>query len=57
MKMKPHKFRHTFCTRLIRKGVDLTTVAKLAGHANIQTTAQFYINTSREDKQRAIDML
>ncbi len=55
--MKPHKFRHTFCTRLIRKGVDLTTVAKLAGHANIQTTAQFYINTSREDKQRAIDLL
>jgi len=36
MKMKPHKFRHTFCTRLIRKGGDLTTVAKLAGHANIQ---------------------
>jgi len=55
--MKPHKFRHTFCTRLIRKGVDLTTVAKLAGHANIQTTAQFYINTSREDKQRAIELL
>lgn len=56
IKMKPHKLRHTFCTRLIKKGVDLTTVAKLAGHANVQTTGQFYINTSREDQQRAIEM-
>lgn len=55
--MKPHKFRHTFCTRLLKKGVDLTTVAKLAGHASIQTTAQFYINTSRQDKQQAVNLL
>ena len=57
LKMKPHKFRHTFCTRLLRKGVELTTVAKLAGHSNIQTTATFYINTSREDKQQAVNLL
>ena len=53
----PHKYRHTFCTRLLNKGVDLTTVAKLAGHANIQTTASYYINTSREDKQKAVSLL
>lgn len=53
----PHKFRHTFCTRLLRRGVDLTTVAKLAGHTSIQTTASFYINTSREDKQQAVNLL
>ncbi|KAF5058341.1 Tyrosine recombinase XerD [anaerobic digester metagenome] len=53
----PHKFRHTFCTRLLKKGVDLTTVAKLAGHASIQTTASYYINTSREDKQEAVGLL
>ncbi|WP_286945207.1 tyrosine-type recombinase/integrase [Acetobacterium sp. UBA5834] len=57
MILYPHKFRHTFCTRLLKKGVDLTTVAKLAGHANIQTTASFYINTSREDKQEAVGLL
>ncbi|MBC3899286.1 tyrosine-type recombinase/integrase [Acetobacterium malicum] len=57
MTIFPHKFRHTFCTRLLKKGVDLTTVAKLAGHANIQTTASFYINTSREDKQEAVGLL
>lgn len=53
----PHKFRHTFCTRLLKKGVDLTTVAKLAGHSNIQTTSSFYINTSREDKMDAVNRL
>lgn len=52
--MNPHKFRHTFCTRLLKKGVELTTVAKLAGHASIQTTAKFYINTSKKDKRNAV---
>ena len=55
--MRPHKFRHTFCTRLLKAGVPLTTTAKIAGHARIQTTAAFYINTSRQDKQDAVDLL
>jgi len=55
--MKPHKFRHTFCTRLLKRGVELTVVAKLAGHASIQTTAKFYINTSQKDKRDAVDLL
>ena len=55
--MRPHKFRHSFCTRLLKAGVPLTTTAKIAGHARIQTTAAFYINTSRQDKQDAVDLL
>jgi len=55
--MHPHKFRHTFCTRLVKKGVPLTTVAMLAGHASVQTTARFYVNTSREEKRRAVELL
>ena len=55
--MRPHKFRHTFCTRLLKAGVPLTTTAKIAGHARIQTTAAFYINTSRQDKQHAVELL
>lgn len=57
IRMHPHKFRHTFCTRLLKKGVELTTVAKLAGHASIQTTARFYINTSQKDKRNAVELL
>jgi site-specific recombinase XerD len=55
--MWPHKFRHTFCTRLLKVGVPLTTVSKLAGHSSIQTTSTFYINTSRQDKIEAVDLL
>lgn len=57
IRMHPHKFRHTFCTRLLKRGVELTTVAKLAGHASIQTTASFYINTSQKDKREAVELL
>lgn len=56
-KLYPHKFRHTFCSRLLKKGVPLTTVSKLAGHAHIQTTAHYYINTSRQDKEQAVALL
>ncbi|NMM65127.1 tyrosine-type recombinase/integrase [Clostridium sp. P21] len=56
-KLNPHKFRHSFCTRLLKRGVELTTVAKLAGHASIQTTANFYINTSQKDKRDAVELL
>ncbi|WP_238882329.1 tyrosine-type recombinase/integrase [Clostridium sp. YIM B02551] len=57
IKLKPHTFRHTFCTRLVSKGVPLTTVSKLAGHSSVETTAKFYINSSKEEKMRAVSLL
>lgn len=44
----PHRFRHTFCTNLIRQRVPLPVVQKLMGHASIDTTL-IYINLSMED--------
>nr|WP_304519339.1 hypothetical protein [Clostridium estertheticum] len=35
----------------------MTTVSKLAGHSSIETTAKFYINSSKEEKMRAVNML
>lgn len=57
IRLKPHAFRHTFCTMLINKGVPLTTVSKLAGHSSVDTTARYYINSSKEDKMRAVKLL
>lgn len=57
LRVFPHKFRHTFCTRLIGAGVPLTTVSRLAGHSDISTTSNFYINTSRQDKLDAVNLL
>lgn len=53
----PHKLRHTFCTRLLKNGVDIATVSKLAGHANLNTTIKHYINISKEEKKSAVDRL
>lgn len=56
----PHRFRHTFCTNLIRQKVPLPIVQKLMGHASIDTTL-IYINLSMEDVSseyhRAMDEL
>lgn len=56
-KLHPHLFRHTFCTRLLKKGVDLTTVSRLAGHSTVNMTAKFYIQTTRQEKMDALQLL
>lgn len=54
----PHMARHTFCTNLLKEGkVDPKTLAILTGHSSIDTLYRFYINSSAEDKQRAVDGL
>lgn len=57
IKIYPHKFRHTFCSMLIAKGVAITTVSEIAGHSNIQTTMDYYINTSKKEKEAAVNLL
>jgi integrase/recombinase XerD len=44
----PHALRHTYCRMLIAAGVDLVTVAALAGHENLQTTALYAQPTEQE---------
>jgi integrase/recombinase XerD len=53
----PHKFRHTFCTRLIQLGVPIVTVSKLVGHASPQMTARYYVKIGMNDKCHAIYLL
>ncbi|MCM3470192.1 tyrosine-type recombinase/integrase [Brevibacillus borstelensis] len=56
-KVSPHLCRHTFCTDLIKNGSDPKTVALLSGHSSVNTIYQYYVSSSAEDKQRAVDSL
>ena len=38
---KWHDFRHTFCSRLVSRGVGLYEVMALAGHSSIKTTQKY----------------
>ncbi|WP_428910901.1 tyrosine-type recombinase/integrase [Niallia sp. Krafla_26] len=40
-KVTPQKLRHTFCQRLIDNGVDVETVARLAGHKDVNVTKRY----------------
>lgn len=45
----PYDLRHTYCTDLARKGVDVRVAQKLMGHANISITANIYTNLTDTD--------
>jgi integrase len=51
-----HTLRHTFVSRLVMAGVDLTTVKELAGHASITTTMR-YAHLSPDHKAKAVELL
>lgn len=37
----PHSLRHSFCTNLLKAGVPILTVSRLAGHSSVQITERY----------------
>jgi site-specific recombinase XerD len=51
-----HKFRATFATHMLQRGVDIRTVQELMGHTNIQTTMR-YLAVTDERLSAAVALL
>lgn len=41
VELSSHSLRHTCLTKLVRAGIDIVTVAEIAGHAKIETTRRY----------------
>ena len=56
VKLSAHVLRHTFLTRMVRKGSDLVLVAELAGHRRLETTRRYSL-PSDVDRLLAVENL
>lgn len=52
-----HCIRHTFCTRLCEKEMNVKTIQVIMGHKDIQTTLDIYADVTEATKQTAITKL
>lgn len=51
-----HDLRHTFASRLVKRGIDLITVKELLGHSTVKITER-YTHSDEERKRKAVELL
>lgn len=52
-----HKFRRTYCTTLLRSGLDLRTVQAYMGHADLASTMRYLRPASSKEAQAKINAI
>jgi len=53
LKVTPHVLRHTFCTNLVRGGIDLKSLQYLMGHSNVDISLDTYTHFTYDDAEAA----
>ena len=56
VEMSCHTFRHTMIRSLVKMGIDICTVAEIAGHSRLETTRRYSL-PSANDKLLAVEKL
>lgn len=52
-----HSTRHTFASRCIERGMDPKTLSEILGHANVATTLNTYVHSTKKSKEDGMNML
>ena len=53
--LHPHQFRHSRSVHLYRNGMPLPLLSEWLGHAQLETTLQYYANADTKMKREAIE--
>jgi integrase/recombinase XerD len=54
MQFTPHTMRRTYLTHLYRQGVDITALAKIAGHTDVRVLIKSYLALDEHDVVKAV---
>ncbi len=52
-----HKYRHTFATTMISKGLEVNGVSELLGHGDITTTLKYYVGVDERTKEKGRSLI
>lgn len=55
--MSFHNLRHTFATRCMETGMDVTTLSRILGHSSVKMTLDIYTDSTPQHKAEAIGKL
>ncbi len=56
-KFRFHDLRHTFISHMVMKGIDLLTIARIAGHKDIKMIVERYGHLASDHKYRAMQAI
>ena len=45
-RISPHTFRHTFCTNMANRSIDIKSLQYLMGHSNVAITLNVYTHAN-----------